>query len=676
MLESLDTNCHYSGMKRTRPRLTLTVVLLGASFNVFALGFGSLREPAVLGRPLNLVVPVRAEPGDTLSAECVSAEVSFGELPLRASVVHAAVEPNGRGIRVTTDVPVEEPVITVAVKAGCGASMSRSYTVFADPPTVQPPVVAAQAPERTAAVTPAPGLVRAQPTVPSGAEPTAERAPARAPRPRAAARPPAAPALEARRPGAAEASAPTRASAPAPAPKRTTPPVPRPAAEAPRPGPRLQLDPLDAELSTPTLSLSQDLSTPKAQTPAEREAAAAAWQALNASPEDRIRDRERLQALERSLLEMRADSARTRESLDRLQAQLRRAEEGRYANPLVYLLVLVCLMLAAALAWVLRQQSGRRTWWAPSALTSESRRGELVQAPEPARAVAAPAEAQNTSPDAKLAVAASTAVRRQQAAADAAAAAQRTPTAAHEPPFRPSQPGEEAGGASKVSVEELIDLEQQAEFFVALGQEESAIELLCSHVSGHPDGSPLPYLKLLEIHQRRGERQAYEEIRAQFNERFNAYAPAWEDAPSDGRSLEEYPTVISRLQALWESPSRALEVLQASLLRRDAASQTFDLPAYRELLMLYSVARDRVQGVPDAEVDVLLPLEDDEEDFSHSMLEPLMATTPVQPYRGPIAGHGVDLELDPPQAATAGGPPSSIDFEPIHLELPGDKRPA
>ncbi|MCM5680018.1 hypothetical protein M8A51_10785 [Schlegelella sp. S2-27] len=660
-------------MKRTNSRLTTAVVLLGASFNVLALGFGGLREPAVLGRPLNLIVPIRVEPGDDFSAACVSAEVSFGDQRLRASVVHAAVEPNGGAIRVTTDVPVEEPVVTVAVKAGCSASMSRTYTVFADPPVVHTPVVVAQAPERTTAApptpTPAPRSARTQPTVSPAAEPAAERAPSRPPRPRAAARPPA-PAPEARRPA--------MAPAPASAPKRTTPPAPRPTAEAPRRGPRLQLDTFDAELSTPTLRLSQELSTPQAQTPAEREAAAAAWQAMSASPDERIRDRERLQALERSLLEMRAESVRTRESLDRLQAQLRRAEENRYANPLVYLLVLVCVMLAAALAWVLRQQSGRRTWWAPSALTSESRRGELVPAPEPARAraVAPPAEAENTSPDAKLAVAASTAVRRQQAAADAAAAAQLASTIAHERPFRPSQPGEEVGGANKVSVEELIDLEQQAEFFVALGQEESAIELLRSHVSGHPDGSPLPYLKLLEIYQRRGERLAYDEIRAEFNERFNAYAPAWEDAPSDGRSLEEYPTVISRLQALWENPSRALEVLQASLLRRDASSQTFDLPAYRELLMLYSVARDRVHGVPDADVDVLLPLEDDEEDFPHSMLEPLMATTPVHPYRGPIAGHGVDLELEPPETAPPGAPSSSIDFEPIHLELPSDKRPA
>ena len=98
--------------------------------------------------------------------------------------------------------------------------------------------------------------------------------------------------------------------------------------------------------------------------------------------------------------------------------------------------------------------------------------------------------------------------------------------------------------ARDVSIEELIDLEQQADFFVVLGQDESAIDLLMAHLRSTGGGSPLPYLKLLEIYRRRGDREAYERTRERFNHRFNAYAPDWEADPQHGRSLEDYPGVV------------------------------------------------------------------------------------------------------------------------------------
>ena len=66
--------------------------------------------------------------------------------------------------------------------------------------------------------------------------------------------------------------------------------------------------------------------------------------------------------------------------------------------------------------------------------------------------------------------------------------------------------------ASSPSMEELIDLEQQAEFFVVLGQDEAAMALLESYIENNGK-SPLPYLQLLEIHQRRGDRASYEALR-------------------------------------------------------------------------------------------------------------------------------------------------------------------
>jgi pilus assembly protein FimV len=165
----------------------------------------------------------------------------------------------------------------------------------------------------------------------------------------------------------------------------------------------------------------------------------------------------------------------------------------------------------------------------------------------------------------------------------------------------------------ELSVEELIDLEQQAEFFIVLGQDEAAVELLMSHVRSDGGISPLPYLKLLEIYRRRGDQDAYQRIRERFNRRFNAYAPDWDSDLQRGRSLIDYPETIARLQQLWASPVRVMETLDASLFRRNKTDETFDLPAYRELLFLYSIARDLAEHageLPATAVDLLLPLDD------------------------------------------------------------------
>ena len=142
-----------------------------------------------------------------------------------------------------------------------------------------------------------------------------------------------------------------------------------------------------------------------------------------------------------------------------------------------------------------------------------------------------------------------------------------------------------------VSVEELLDLDQQADFFLALGQAQSAIDLLLSHVRGTGGSSALPYFKLLEIYRQEGDEDAYERTRERFNQRFNAQAPDWSGDLAGGRQLEDYPDVLLRLQRAWPHPMRAVAELESLLLRR-ADLEPFDLPAYRDVLMLHALVRD------------------------------------------------------------------------------------
>ena len=214
-----------------------------------------------------------------------------------------------------------------------------------------------------------------------------------------------------------------------------------------------------------------------------------------------------------------------------------------------------------------------------------------------------------------------------------------------------------------MSAEELIDLEQQAEFFVVLGQDDAAIDLLMGHVRSTGGVSPLPYLKLLEIYRRRGEREPYDRIRERFNRRFNAYAPEWDVDPELGLSLEGYPEVMGRLQNAWASPSQAMDLLDVALFRRDAGP-TFDVPAYRELLFLYSLSRDLAErDTPeDGAVDLLLPL-GDEEGITATFTN--VPATPVETAVVP-AQEAFALDLD----VSTDQPPLSLDF----VEGPDFKR--
>jgi hypothetical protein len=168
-------------------------------------------------------------------------------------------------------------------------------------------------------------------------------------------------------------------------------------------------------------------------------------------------------------------------------------------------------------------------------------------------------------------------------------------------------------GAQALSTEELIDLEQQAEFFVVLGQDEAAVDLLMAHLRDSAGASPLPYLKLMEIYHRLGDEAAYRRTQQRFNQRFNARAPDWFARERIGHALEDYPGVVAGLQRIWPNPIDAMAQLEALLLRR-GGGEVFDLEAYRDLLLLYGIARAAHEaGELDAGragmVDVLLPLD-------------------------------------------------------------------
>ncbi len=714
------------------------MALYGASGASHGLGYGRPTSRAILGETLSVTVPINVDSANDIANECVAADVYFGDDKLAGEDVTAVLLPGAGGeriIKVTTRKFVNEPVVTIYLAAGCNAKISRKFVAFADPPSavapsqsliqVEAPPVAYAAKAGTVKVggltietsgsAIAPSVDDAQ-----GGAKTASRAKKSATRSASAsasakAVKSGADALQ----GAPSLALSSRAQAQE---VRVTDEASlgkhrgatsgkAPTLEAKRSsGERLMLDPMDADaLVQPNLTMTTipqgrfEGDEPSPEVKERRAAAAALWLAMNTSPEQLMRDQARVQELEKRLASLKQESAQSQQQIAQLQSKLQQAESVQSNPTLLYALGGLAALLAAAVAVLFlkdrRKGTGADWWKSDGAPPAEPTHGEQPDASPLEQTLASfkPGSVDDGRRGTTPAVAAT--------APAATAPVIETPAPAREPaptfniPPVTTAPAPLASSASaaaraprpvlqdpprEVSVEELIDLEQQAEFFVVLGQDDAALDLLESHVQSTTGASPLPFLKLLEIYQRLGKRQDYERIQSEFNQRFNGYAPAWESDLLQGHSLSEYPGIVERLQALWASPSKAMDVLERSLTRPDAEAETFDLPAYRELLFLYAVARDLSEREPESReaVDLSLPFVDPTMVTVSSepeTIEPLMATRPVkaQPQAQPMISLDLSLDdlepLEPVAEAEPGQDGNGIDFEHVDLSHKPDK---
>jgi pilus assembly protein FimV len=590
-----------------KTRSTIAMLALMAAGPAAALGLGDVRAQVLLGQPLNLAIPVSLGEGETLSAECAAAEVQVGESRLQPGMVRVRVT-QGRDsseavIRVQSTVVVDEPVVNVTVSAGCPPRVTRTLVLLADPPLVSP--VAAE-PARSSAPGPSAGTAPAA-EPPSAAQATPQAPAARATRP---ATPPRAARTAQRRAPEAAVRAATPGTAAAPAARSAAAAAPRPSTPERAGRPRLQLDAPTVAVNPAAVQAAEaQASAAEVHASAARLAAATAEAAASAA-------QQRLKDVETEMARLRAEAQAQTDALVQLRRQIAQDQAQRqqqsWVNPLLLVATVVMAVLALWIALRSRRQeplpAQRDVWWdkpgasEPPALdpdedsvyqastfkTSARVPLKIPSAPAPLGAREGPPT--NIGLDSLL--------------APPTVAA---PMAVTIPPMPPR-----ADDASRaVSVDEQIDLEQQADFFIALGHDESAVDLLMAHLRSTGGGTPLPFLKLLEIHRRRDDREAYERTRVRFNQRFNSVAPEWHSDPGVGRSLEDYPLVVGRIQHAWPRPLDAMAELEALLFRRGAGSEMFDLPAYQEVLFLYQLARDLHQAdrPDDADnVDVLLPI--------------------------------------------------------------------
>ena len=700
------------------PKRSLATLILLTSLQSQALTLGRIQGAALIGRPLAVSINVQFDPAQSLTSACFEADVFHGDSKQDPSRVKVRLEPaaSGQGnvLRVISDTPVNEPIVTVYLRAGCAQMISRRYVMLADivseqaaplprvaaVPLVEPTSSSATPPAASAAAGPMSTSAGLGSGTASAGAATAGSGKAVTPREKraaeAAARPPKATAVKPEpvvKPAAVKAVPvkPAAASAPSRASEEKT-RAGRSAGQS-----RLRLDPL--ELLSERVATLESVS---ANVPAD----AAAREA---------RDAQRLDSLETGVKTLVALAAKNEASLLDLRTRLERAQAERYNNPVVYLLLALLVASLLAIGYLLTH-SGRRArqspadnWWAASAgaqgavapvavpaMAQEPERGpdsglSAISEPSPLSQPLDLAQPERTAAAATQPMTQGMAIRHAGAMpaqvdvsliemsessfdrlmqSGSAHSAVRKPRDDETPSVSPQPFAVAADKVGKrrrrIDSDELIDVRQRAEFFVSLGQTDQAVQVLEARIAQDSTSCPQAFLDLLALFHSLGLKSDFLQVRGDFTRIFNVQVPDFAVFDEEGRGLEDYPGTVDRLIAVWERPS-VLDVMEHLLYRQDGdtAHQPFDLAGFRDLLTLYSVAqvvRDGdASGSASAETMQGFPVLDI--DLSELIGEP------GEPVIG-MPPSAVAFAIDP---ATPPHTDNLIDFD--LTEIPLDKKP-
>ena len=694
MLESREINHSYR-MQRTILSIALGLIFNISSPSAWALNLGKGALGSTLGQALNFSVNVNAEPEEGITPDCVSAEVYSGENKLPSGAVRisndGAAGTTQFTVRVSTSAAIDEPVVTVAVALGCPTRVTRRFVLFVDPPitTINAEALADEGFRPAPSTSPSASVPKSSSrssvsradrgVSPAAARASANRPAARAADVRAVARP--------QRRNATVVPIPEGNAAPKAALQR--PPALVKAATPVASAPRLKLDSAPRVVTAPAPSASSVALLADALAAKAAADAASASAVTSALQETEIRAARRVAALEESLLKLKTEAQASRKSIETLQATVREADARKSSSGLLWGLGGLSALLAlvvAALLWLQARRRRNPSWWTGGAaephppMSAHSSQSAETRGPRTSGRVAEPgfdtastAASQRDSFTVASGPGALTSVPELSTVAPvltvpsarssvtsvsslASSFAGVGTAVAIGPKAKSTEDFSAVGSPRELTVEELTDLGQQADFFVVLGQDEAAVDLLMTHVRNTGGLSPMPYMKLLEIYRRLGNRDAYERIRERFNQRFTGDIPTLEVDPDEGRTISDYPDTLAELIAVWPTPAKAVDRLGRWLTRSgdDAASGSlaFDLPAYRELMLLHSLARDLTAREPSGGgIDVLLPL-------TMEQASPIATSQPTQAAEVSSAmaidtDYGLDLDLTLPMPLPA-----------------------
>lgn len=633
-------------MKKTTNTLLLWASLCVAG-SAHALTLGSSADRVILGRTLDLGFHIQPDAGHTLDGSCLDVVVFQGQTMMPESKVSTHFE-GANTLRVRSSIAVTEPMVTVQLSGGCSGRLQRSYTFLsvlptqlpADTQTYYPQLQEQQrsarlgdmeslvAPNAAAANVASTRADAPNTSLPFGAQPTVAH-----PTSASAAQATAAASASARKPSetlAKTAQTPDTSigqknpgSAPAPvAPDSTS--TTLAAASEPDPihaQPSLTPAPQATSEAVPPASATQPESDPVAQLSAP----AASEQPTIAASQEGLPEGMRS-----------GDFIQMQRPMQEVVPQ-QNWDEQPYEDPLMQLIKspqFLAGAVAGLLALILLLRLRKRALPPKGTVTPSPAAKSLLDTDvsELARAVAQgkrPLKADTPTvslADVAAAEAASLAAAQRSAPASAQPVAENTATVREAlmqtaamgaattlqdlPPAEPSDAAAIRTGVVRPqdmarAAEDLVQVQEKAEFFASVGEHDKAVELLEQHLSTHLGASPQAYLDLLHIFFRLSRTDAFERTRQAFERHFNVSVPPLTSFTRRGRDLlGGYPEVLADIEARWPQ-EQATATLHELLLRptdpqaaaaaaRQVArnkGEPFDLAAFDDLLMLYGVAQ-------------------------------------------------------------------------------------
>lgn len=303
---------------------------------------------------------------------------------------------------------------------------------------------------------------------------------------------------------------------------------------------------------------------------------------LAAATEQGRRDAERLKEMEAVLATLREQSAQTQRQLLELRGNLAQAEADRYRNPVIYgLLALLALaLLGLVVLWRQARNARQAAWWGGAAEEEAASAAAKPALPRHGEL----ADDDDDDDDAGASPAATADVSGLRSAAQGLRVTA-LPAGVGASAFQ-------GAPVRQVNAEQLFDVQQQSEFFLSLGQHEQAIGVLREHIAVSPATSAMAYLDLLNVLKSLGRRTDYAAVAREFGHGFGVAVPDFDHFTGGDRGLEHYPDVLLHIVDKWPSQGTA-DLIEAFVFRKPgSAEDSFDLPAYQDLLLLYAVARE------------------------------------------------------------------------------------
>jgi hypothetical protein len=546
----------------------LALAMFCAFTNGHGVTLGRAHGAVYLGQPLKLSVPIQLESGEALSTLCFDADVYYGDTRQDANRIGINIEQllQSVSVYVISRAVVDEPVVTVYLHAGCNYKSTRRFVLLADP------AAETLSPIKRSAEVPA--------SAPSGVAPSREAEVAK----------PFRDVTPAKKWSSARLDIESKIPVSSPV---------TPKANSIRRS-QLKLLPIDmGEERDLVLKLSHELYLGEGENLQKRAEAAEAWRSLNSASQDvQFTDR-RKYSMEADLKGLTVSTENNRKALQDLTDRLETAESQKYFNPLVYGLIATFLLSGFGVAFFVvrfRQRNlGTPQWWNaeafspdPSPLLVEKSGDAEPEEPGVGTAAFALSEVdidlELDEPSgsggpltpkeggSRLEFPLTNAQSRASGHAD----------------FAPSM----TATLRSLNTQEMLDVRQQADFFMTLGQHDEALGMLKDCVEGSAESNPLVYLDLLRILHALGRKAEFDHYRSDFNALFSGHVPNYAAFNQAGEGLEFCPDICDTIDSLWPS-EQAIEYIEKCLVRNSAidTGPGMDLEAYRDLLMLHGVAK-------------------------------------------------------------------------------------